>query len=175
MIETIEKVIQFLSIINYAYPILSPIIFVLVVLFDRDRLTVKLDAVAKFISLLAIVGAVKLALWNGKPVPSNFHNMSMANFLLVFLEDVFFVMVPFYLTNFIKNKNINIAIWVFFSMIFGSGHLYQGLIAVFITGIYPYFISNHFAKKTSFGTVMVCHFLWDCFVFVLPKLNNLLF
>lgn len=175
MIEIIEKVVQSLGIINYAYPILAPFIFVLVVLFDRDKLVIKLDAVAKFISLLVIVGAVKLALWNGKSVSNNFDNMSMSSFLLVFLEDVFFVMVPFYLTNFIKNKNINIAIWVFFSMIFGSGHLYQGLIAVFITGIYPYFISNHFAKKTSFGTVMVCHFLWDCFVFVLPKLNNLLF
>jgi hypothetical protein len=174
MMEVIEKTLDLIDLLNYAYPLIAPIVFVLVVLFDRDRLSVKLDGVAKFLALLTLVSLVKICLWNGKIVETNPHNINMSNFLLVFLEDVFYVMIPFYLTNKIGDKKSNFLIWVGFSLVFGVGHRYQGLWAVAVTATYPYFISNHFAKKTSFGTVMVCHFIWDCFVMLLPKVNNIL-
>lgn len=174
MMEVIEKTLDLIDLLNYAYPVLAPIVFVLVVLFDRDRLSVKLDGVAKFLALLALVSFVKICLWNGKLVETNPHNINMSNFLLVFLEDVFYVMIPFYLTNKIGDKKSNFLIWFGFSLVFGVGHRYQGLWAVAVTATYPYFISNHFAKKTSFGTVMACHFIWDCFVMLLPKVNNIL-
>ena len=174
MIQILEKIFSAIDLINYAYPVLSPIVFIIVVLFDRDRLAVKLDGVAKFLSLLVLVSLVKICLWNGRMVETNPHDISMANFLLVFLEDVFYVMVPFYLTNKIGDKKSNLLIWLFFSVIFGVAHRYQGMWAIAVTATYPYFISNHFARKTSFGTVMACHFLWDCFVMLLPKVNNIL-
>jgi hypothetical protein len=174
MTQILEKILQVMDMINYAYPILAPLVFVLVVLFDREKLSIKLEGVAKFLALITIVGFVKICLWNGKLVSTNPYDLAMSNFLMVFLEDVFFVMIPFYLTNKIGDKKSNFLIWLFFSLIFGSAHRYQGVLAVFITATYPYFISNYFARKTSFGTVMACHFLWDCFVMVLPKINNLL-
>lgn len=174
MMQILENILNIIDTINQAYPILAPLVFVLVVLFDRERLSIKLDGVAKFLALLVIVGFVKICLWNGKTVLTNPYDLEMSNFLLVFLEDVFYAMIPFYLTNKIGDKKSNILIWVFFSVIFGTAHRYQGVFAVFVTATYPYFISNHFARRTSFGTVMACHFLWDCFVMVLPKINNLL-
>lgn len=174
MTQIFEKVLDFISVINYAYPVVAPILFVWVVLFDREKLSVQLDNVAKFLAFLTIIGFAKMCLWNGEMVKTNTHNLSLYNFLFVFLEDVFFVMLPFYLTKKIRVQYINLMIWIFFSLIFGIGHRYQGVSAIFITAIYPYFISNRYAKKTSFGTVMICHFLWDCFTITLPKVNNLL-
>ena len=174
MMQILEKIFSFIDLISYAYPILSPIIFLLIVLFDRGRLAVRLYGVAKFLSLLVLVSLIKICLWNGRMVETNPYDIGMSNFLLVFLEDVFYVMVPFYLTSRISNKKTNLAIWITFSLIFGIGHRYQGMFAILVTATYPYFISNHFAKRTSFGTVMACHFLWDCFVMLLPKVNNLL-
>lgn len=174
MMEVLEKIFSLIDLLSYGYVFIAPAVFTLIIFFDRNRLEVKLDAIAKFLSLLVLVSMIKICLWNGKTVETNPHGISMSNFLLVFLEDVFYVMIPFYLTNRIKNKKINIAIWVMFSLMFGSGHRYQGLFAVLATATYPYFISNHFARKTSFGTVMACHFLWDCFVMLLPKVNNLI-
>lgn len=173
MNEIIEKFFNIVDIINYAYPVLSPVVFGLVLLFDREKLSVKLDGVAKFLALLTIAGAVKICLWNGQMVASNPHNISLNNFLLVFLEDAFYVMVPFYITNRMSNPKHKFVVWLFFTVIFGVAHRYQGMWAIFVTATYPYFISNNFARKTSFGTVMACHFLYDCFVTFLPKLNNL--
>jgi hypothetical protein len=174
MMQIIEKTFDIIDTINHAYPIMAPLVFILVAIFDREKLSVKLDGVAKFLALITLMGFVKICLWNGKMIPINPYGFSMANFLMVFLEDAFYVMIPFYLTNNIGSKKGNILIWVFFSIIFGVAHRYQGILAIFITATYPYFISNNFAKRTSFGTVMACHFLWDCFVTVLPKVNNLL-
>jgi hypothetical protein len=174
MMQILEKIFSFIDLLSYAYPILSPIIFLLIVLFNRDRLSVKLDGVAKFLSSLVLVSLIKICFWNGRMVETNPYDIGMSNFLLVFLEDVFYVMVPFYLTNRISNKKINFAIWLSFSLMFGVGHRYQGMFAILVTAIYPYFISNYYARRTSFGTVMACHFLWDCFVMLLPKVNNLL-
>lgn len=174
MTQIFEKILDFTDLINYFYPILAPAIFLLVFIFDRDRLSVKLDGVAKFLSLLTLIGLIKICLWDGKITETNPYDIPMSSFLLVFLEDVFYVMVPFYITNKMENKTKKIAVWIFFSLIFGVAHRYQGVLAIFITAMYPYFISNHFARKTSFGTVMACHFIWDCFVMILPKLNNLL-
>lgn len=174
MSEIIEGFFNLIDVINTAYPIAGPIVFILVLLFDRDRLKVKLDALAKFLAFLVIFGLIKICLWNGNKVGINPHGISMANFMFVFLEDAFFVMIPFYLTKFVVIKR-KYLVWIFFSLIFGVAHRYQGIPAIFVTALYPYFISNKFAARTSFGTVMVGHFLWDCFVMVLPKINNLLY
>lgn len=174
MMQTLENMFRLIDFLSYGYLVIAPAVFALVVFFDRDRLAVKLDAVAKFLSLLVLVSFIKICLWNGKPVETNPYGIDMSNFLFVFLEDVFYAMIPFYLTSRISNKKSKIAIWVLFSIMFGAGHRYQGLFAVLVTATYPYFISNYFARKTSFGTVMACHFLWDCFVMLLPKVNNVI-
>lgn len=175
MIETLEQIFRSINYINILYPILAPVIFLAVVIFDRNKLEVKLDGIAKFIALLILAGTIKICLWNGRLLYDiNTYNLSMFNFLFVFLEDTYFVMVPFYITSRIENKKIKFAVWLLYSVMFASAHVYQGLAGVLVTSLYPYFLSNRYARRTSFGTVMACHFLYDCFVFSLPKINNLL-
>lgn len=172
MLQIINYLVSIIDKINTLYPILSPAVFVLIFLFDREKLKIKFESVASFIAFLALFGAIKMCIWNGFVFQNKF-NLSLRNFLFVFLEDAFYVMIPFYLTKRINNKTLNVVIWSVFSVLFGVAHRYQGIAAVFVTATYPYFISNKFAQKTSFGTVMSCHFLWDCFVFLLPIFNNM--
>ena len=170
----IEYTQSIASFIYSIFPTVATCWFAIVLLVDRDKLKIKLDSVGKFITILAIVGLVKICLWNGNLVNTNPYKINMVNFLFVFLEDVFFVMIPAFICSRINSKIFKVLIWVLFSAAFGSGHLYQGFVAVLITSIYPYFISYRYAKRTSFGTVMVCHFIWDCFTIILPKINNLI-
>lgn len=173
MNSIIEGLFDLVDKVTGVYPLVAIIVFVLVFLFDRKKLEIKFDSVAKFISFLVIMGAIKICLWDGALAETDPYGISMKNFLFVFLEDAFYVMIPFYLTK-TGGRKSNILIWVFFSMVFGIAHRYQGIFAIFVTAVYPYFISNRIAAKTSFGTVMVGHFLWDCFVLTLPKINNML-
>jgi membrane protease YdiL (CAAX protease family) len=172
MSNIIEGLFNLVDKITGIYPIVAILVFCLVLLFDRQKLEIKLDGVAKFVAALTLLGAIKICMWDGALAETNPYDISMKNFLFVFLEDAFYVMIPFYLTR-IGSRRGNILIWVFFSLIFGVAHRYQGILAIFVTAVYPYFISNRLAAKTSFGTVMACHFLWDCFVLSLPKINNL--
>lgn len=171
MLQIINYLVSIIDKINLLYPMLSPVVFVAIFLFDRERLKIKFDSVASFIAFLVLFGAIKMCLWDGFVLQNKF-NLSLRNFLFVFLEDAFYAMIPFYLTKKINNKTLNTIIWVLFSVLFGVAHRYQGVMAVFVTSLYPYFVSNKFGQKTSFGTVMACHFLWDCFVFLLPVFNN---
>lgn len=173
MLKIIVFLVSIIDTINLLYPVLSPLVFALIFIFDREKLEVKFDALAKFIAFLILFGAIKMCLWNGA-VLHNKYNLDMRGFLFVFLEDAFYAMIPYYLTKRISNQKINIAVWVFFSIIFGTAHRYQGITGVFVTSFYPYFVSNKIAQRTSFGTVMAGHFLWDCFVFLLPAFNNLM-
>ncbi len=170
----IEYFFKIMDLIHKIYPVGSVAMFTAVLLFDRKKLEIQLDNVAKFLAAMTILTFIKICIWNGQMVPPNPYGISMQNFLFVFLEDAFFVMIPFYLCKKIDSKILKFLIWTFFSVSFGMGHIYQGITAVFITALYPYFISNRYAQRTSFGTVMVCHFLWDCFVLLIPKINNLI-
>ncbi len=62
-------------------------------------------------------------------------------------------------------KPITWAIALGLSVHFGMGHAYQGMSAVVITMLYPFFISYRYGRKVGFGTVMVCHILYDFITF----------
>lgn len=173
--ETLTQIIRSIGIVSYTgYIALSPFVFAAILILDIDKLKIKFNAVASFVAFLVLFGVVQICLYNGQSVPTSPYKIQMFSLLRVFLEDAYFVMIPFYITNRIQNKKINFAVWLIYSIMFSSCHLYQGLTGVLITSFYPYFISNKFAKKSSFGTVMVCHLLWDFFALNLPKINNLL-
>lgn len=170
----ILEIFQKINMTNKFFPIVGPAVFAFALIFDREKLHIKLDGIAKFIALLVLCGTIKIALWDGNYVQTNPYGFSLIRFLFVIFEDAYFVMIPYYITNRIENKKINTAIWVVASILFASGHAYQGLAGVVVTSLYPYFLSNKYAKRTSFGTVMACHFLYDMFTVLLPKINNLL-
>ena len=165
------------DIINAIYMIWQPIALVLlpIIFFkDRKQLDIKLDFVAKFIALLVIIMFIKICMWNGQYVMPAKEKTDMSSFLFVFLEDIFFAMIPFYICKVLTNKYLKLLTWTLFSVWFAYGHIYISPVWACVTLIYPYFISNKYAKISSFGTVMACHFLYDCFVTVLPKINNLI-
>lgn len=65
-------------------------------------------------------------------------------------------------------KIINYVILAVVMFSFGSGHLYQGTAASLMLMLYiPY--SIRFGKKYGFGTVMICHTLYDLLTIVTIK------
>lgn len=155
------------------------IVMTLAFWFDRERLEMKWDALAKFVGFMVLFTCFRLAVFDtaideGVRIPEIHEKIKLGNFLTVFLEDAFFVMIPYYINKRIDSKIIRGSIWLFFSGMFGMGHIYQGIWAVFITGCYPYFISYRYSMKTSFTTVMACHFLWDCFIVLTHKFHQIL-
>ncbi len=166
----IEKMFEYLM--SY-YQLIGGVVLILVLIFDREQLEVKLDGLAKFTGLMVLVMLAKVAMLQGNSAP-DMYGLTLGHFKLVFLEDAFFVMIPFYINKKINSKFLRWAIWIFFSGLFASGHIYQGLMGMAITSIYPYFLSRRYAVKTTFGTVMACHFMYDCFQLLTVKLHVLL-
>lgn len=163
------------QILFYTYVICSLSVIVYAFFKDRPNTKLQLDNVAKFVSFMMIVTMIRLCIDSMyATLPSMPPQISLSNFLIVFLEDAFFAMIPFYVCKKIDSKSIKVLIWIVFSLLFASGHLYQGVFVAIITGFYPYFISKRYAEKTSFVTVMACHFLYDCFTFLTVKVSILL-
>ena len=140
---------------------------------DKGQLTIDFRAVATFMGFMSLVTMVRLCMFD-----SGVHNLEkfglkMSGFLWVWLEDAFFVMIPYYLSKKTNKKYLKFGLWAGFSLLFASGHVYQGYFVAAITALYPYYISRKYAEKTSFATVMVCHFLYDTITFATLKLAKL--
>lgn len=138
-------------------------------LFDKKVVRVEWQAVAGFLAFMSLVTFLRLSLYDYLHLmdPSfipGIHRdlLMMPKFLfgLVWWEDGFYVL-PIYLAFKYLPKKYAITIAILFSVQFGLGHIYQGLPAVFITGLYPYFVSYRYGIKYGFGTVMIGHVLYD--------------
>jgi hypothetical protein len=147
--------------------------------FDEKKLKVDFNVVAKFVGFMVLITFIRVGLLDIPEVSNAFANKGLSRtsfyrFLFVGLEDLFFVMIPLYLCKFCKTKTLRFAIWVFFTGFFAIGHIYQGIFAVFVTGLYPYFISRKYTLKHGLGTVIACHFLYDCFTLSAVKFVQIL-
>lgn len=165
----------FFDILIYTYFISCIFIIAYAFFKDRDNTKIQLGNVSKFVGFMTIVTMIRLCINSMSSYISDIPSqIQMSNFLIVFLEDAFFVMIPYYICKKINYKPLKVLIWTLFSLLFASGHVYQGLFVALITGFYPYFISRKYAEKTTFATVMVCHFLYDCMTFLTVKLSIIL-
>lgn len=86
--------------------------------------------------------------------------------LTVFWEDAMHTLPIAILAKITENKFyskwLNRALILFTMVSFGLGHTYQGMGAAFLLSFYiP--LTLKMAKKHGFGTVMVCHVLYDLF------------
>lgn len=101
--------------------------------------------------------------------------IGFATLPFVFWEDVYFGMPIAWLMKkvFPKYPKLAITLTIIISTIFATGHLYQGAIGM-VTIIYPFFISYKYGKKYGFGTVMICHMLYDFFSVATAKVYHLL-
>jgi hypothetical protein len=92
----------------------------------------------------------------------DFSQVSFFRFLFVFTEDMAYAF-PIYLAKDVMkvSKWLWIPLATALSIHFAIGHFYQGVVFGCISAVYPYFISYRYAKKTSFGTVMAAHLIYD--------------
>ena len=160
----------------YFYLVSSAIVMIYAFFKDRDQFNMSWDGLAKFTGFMTLLTMYRLCMFDTFISIDEFHRLpiKMWQFMLVFLEDAFFVMIPYYLTRNRESKIFKFIIWLGFSALFASGHVYQGLFVAAITGFYPYFISRKYALKSSFLTVMACHFMYDCFTFITLKFAKIL-
>lgn len=160
----------------YFYLFSSAIVIIYAFFKDKDQMKISWDGLAKFTGFMALLTMYRLCMFDSFTSIDEFHRLpiKMWQFMLVFLEDAFFVMIPYYLTKNRQSKILKYVVWVCFSVLFASVHVYQGLFVAAITGFYPYFISRKYALKSSFLTVMACHFMYDCFTFITLKFAKIL-
>lgn len=135
---------------------------------EKDIVRITWSKVAEFSGFLALLFvaricffdfALKSGLINALPVPPP--EISLWSLFLVFWEDTFFGMPIYFANKYIKNKWVFGAFVVALSLLFGSGHAYQGIYGVVITSFLPYFICYKYGSKYGFGTTMVGHILYD--------------
>lgn len=160
-----------------AIAVILGIIF-LIIASVKDKYTVRIewDSVAKFLSFMAVITCFRLGIHDlitemgvgegiipqGEKIMAN---VSAYKFLIVFWEDAFFGLPIYYFTKKFKKK-VWIPLVVILSGLFGLGHLYQGIQFAILSAIYPYFISYRYGRKHGFGTVMICHTLYDFITYI---------
>ena len=146
----------------------------------KDLVRVQWNSVASFVGFMTLVFFLRLA-WmdfiyhDNMPALQQFlktiplKEIEPYRFALVFWEDSFFVL-PIYWAMKKLSKWKGIAVAVLLSGLFGYGHMYEGYIAVALLSLYPYHISYKNGLKYGFGTIMVCHILYDFMTFYFIKI-----
>lgn len=139
---------------------------------------VDFSKVSTFLAIMALVTCTRISLHSAMVTLDPSHYMNLPNLaydfdvwklLIVFWEDAFFAIPIYGLLKWSEKgtvrKEIAVVAIVVLSLYFASGHLYQSWISVIVLSFYPYFVSYKLGKKYGFGTVMVCHILYDFITF----------
>ena len=128
----------------------------------REQLKIDWLSIAKFSGFMLFVTALRWGIMDLTNDMFSFPQVSFWHFLLVFTEDMAYAF-PIYLAKDVLKvrKWIWVTLAAALSIHFASGHFYQGVIFGCISAVYPFFISYRYAKKTSFGTVMAAHIIYD--------------
>ena len=161
--------------------IIGTVIFVLVFIFDRKTLSIKWDKVSTFIGFLITMFLIKAGIDSYRFYTSGHISLPPEHFFsptyrltMVWWEDLVFALPIFYTKKFFSKK-IWIPVAIISSSLFGLGHIYQGIVAVAVTGLYPYFISNKYGEKHGFGTVMLCNIVYDFAVTIFARFGHNLY
>jgi len=137
----------------------------------KEVIRVEKPPILKFIKFLCILTVYRVILFalfpNFGPFQDSAKNVSIIPWpltLTVFWEDACHGLPLFMLQRLIGTKKwtwpIHGLITAMVMFEFGLGHLYQGVAAACMLSMYiPY--SIYMGKKVGFGTVMVCHTLFD--------------
>mgnify|MGYP003332928607 CR=1 FL=1 len=149
---------------------------------EREILRVEWDKVAQFLAFMVMLTLFRTYLIDlmmylnpDQSLPALPGEISGTKWTLglVFWEDAFFGIPVYFLSKYVKNKWLKWPAIVAISLLFGSGHLYQGPTGMLLS-LYPYFISKKYGERNGFGTVMLCHIMYDSFtafwVVLLPYL-----
>jgi hypothetical protein len=159
----------------FSFIVIGLLIGLYLLIFDKEMIRVEWNAVASFVGFMVFVTCLRIAFIQ---FGLEFFNISLPNDLgiadwplaLVFWEDLFFGGSVYLIHKFIKSKFLSWPLTIAISFMFASGHLYQGAFVAALTSIYPYFISRRFGMLYGFGTVMICHIIYDFMSVYLTKL-----
>lgn len=137
----------------------------------KDIIRIEKQAVFNFIKFLGILTLYRIVLFKLFPNFGPFHdaakNITMIPWLAtltVFWEDACHGLPLYLLQKLIGTKKwtwpIHGILTAMVMLEFGLGHVYQGLASAALLSLYvPY--SIRYGKQYGFGTVMVCHTLFD--------------
>ncbi len=164
---------SFTEVASYMFPYWIMGLFMMFVVYKsryRNLLRIEKKPILKWVAFLAVLAAYRIALYNllafaGFPQDSSGIMTPWQMDLTVFWEDMCYG-VPLAIlslrmgTDTKWKKFIFRTILVLFSIHFGLGHAWQGLLAVFLLSFYvPFTVKK--GKEIGFGTVMICHVLYD--------------
>lgn len=162
--------------------ILMPFGFLIMALvFWRDRhlLRVDLKAIQTFITLMILLTFLRIAMTSFAmeigidvlKINKGIDQIDFWRLALVFWEDAFFAIPIYYMKDKWKwSRYLWLPIVAALSITFGVGHMYQFEMAFFATLLIPYLIWYRYGKRFGFGTVMICHILFDMFTITTFKL-----
>lgn len=155
---------------------------ILAVLFSpyKDMLRIDKKAVVKFVVFLILISIYRAAIFYffGKEVSERLHleNINIIPWptsLTVFWEDAIHTLpIAILLSIFGEDrwykKVFKYAIIAIVMCAFGLGHVYQGLLVAFLLSFYiPFTLKK--GKEYGFGTVMICHCLYDLSTMLIMK------
>lgn len=156
-------------------------IMIAVWFFDRDLLRIQWNSVASFCGFMTFVTLLRICWFDFQirtgssypAMPAEIYQSGIWSLGLVFWEDAFYAIPIYYAHKHLKSWpawGLTIAL----SLMFASGHTYQGYFVASLTAFYPYFISNRFGAVVGFGTVMACHIIYDMLTFLVVHLSPIL-
>lgn len=164
----------------YPYWILG-IVSILMVLRYGDKRLLRFDwtQVRKWFCFLVTITFWRLVLYNIFAFGSIFGNsLKNASFIpwvaafTVFWEDAVFGLPMLILKKKLSNKKWSKYLyWLFLGVamcVFGSGHVYQGIIPAIILSLYVP-LTVKLGAKHGFGTIMICHIMYDLFTMLFIK------
>lgn len=151
--------------------ILGALVCLIIYVKDKELLSFKLESVSKFLTFMVFVVCYKLTVISFFNVPVSDTPMPFWSLSMVWWEDAIFSIPIYLISKSTKiHKFVKFALILVMSLLFGFGHIYQGIFAVFVTSLYPYYISTRYGKDHGFGTVMACHIIYDMTIYSTIKL-----
>lgn len=96
-------------------------------------------------------------------------HLKLSDFLSVYWEEGFYVLPIVLLDKYIQPRWIIYLLLFFSAIMFGMGHLYQGVLAVIAMAIYA-ICCFVFRRSIGIGTFIICHIIHDLAVAVQIKL-----
>lgn len=156
-------------------PIIPGFVLLIVTYFiDKKVIRIQWNSVASFISFMFLITFIRIAGFDLMqrfdasflmPAPSpEIMNIGIWWFVMVWWEDAFYALSLYWAHKKLKP----ILAWIltiFLSLHFGISHLYSGWFWAFAVSFYPFFISLKYGKRVGFGTVMICHIIYDFMTF----------
>lgn len=144
-----------------------------VAIYDRKMYKIDHGYLAKFLFWMFFMSFFRLTLveLSGSASNNPMNNIKLANFWLVFWEDMCFSMPIYYiLFKFNIKKYISYPIVFFICLLFGLLHFNpQGLYAVLVLSPMP-LVMARVARTKGFGTTIIIHIMYDLFTVLVARM-----